>query len=142
MNEEQLVEAEIMEAIEEQLVEAEITQTIFEKINAINLCYSVVKSVQELQFSRSNCYVEYFILAHKRDEDKLKNLGFIDSESHDTIERTLTDKEIFEFKGLLDNFKVVNSDKDGKVYEIKDNSFKKYYIEHIVIDEEELTKAE
>jgi len=128
--------------MEEQLVEAEITQTIFEKINAINLCYSVVKSVQELQFSRSNCYSEYFILAHKRDEDKLKNLGFIDSESHDTIERTLTDKEIFEFKGLLDNFKVVNSDKDGKVYEIKDNSFKKYYIEHIVIDEEELTKAE
>ena len=128
--------------MEEQLVEAEITQTIFEKINAINLCYSVVKSVQELQFSRSNCYSEYFILAHKRDEDKLKNLGFIDSNSHDTIERTLTDKEIFEFKGLLDNFKVVNSDKDGKVYEIKDNSFKKYYIEHIVIDEEELTKAE
>ena len=128
--------------MEEQLVEAEITQTIFEKINAINLCYSVVKSVQELQFSRSNCYSEYFILAHKRDEDKLKNLGFIDSESHDTIERTLTDKEIFEFKGLLDNFKVVNSDNDGKVYEIKDNSFKKYYIEHIVIDEEELTKAE
>jgi len=128
--------------MEEQLVEAEITQTIFEKINAINLCYSVVKSVQELQFSRSNCYSEYFILAHKRDEDKLKNLGFIDSESHDTIERTLTDKEIFEFKGLLDNFKVVSSNKDGKVYEIKDNSFKNYYIEHIVIDEEELIKAE
>ena len=112
-------------------------QTIFKKINAINLCYSVVKSVKELKGSSSHCHSDYFILAHKRDENKLKNLGFIDSNNHDTIERTLTDKEIFEFKCDLDNFNVVNSTKDGKVYEMTDNSFKSYYMKHIKAEKKE-----
>ena len=136
MNEEQVTELLI------DLEEEQVTQTIFDKINAINLCYSVVKSVQQLKLSSENCHSEYFILAHKRDEDKLKNLGFIDSENHDTIERTLTDKEVFEFKCSLDVFKVVNSNEDGKVYEMIDNSFKAYYMEHLEVEEEETQEKE
>lgn len=114
-------------------------KTIFQHLSSIDLCYSVAVSVNSFKVS-SNASIEreYFILAHKKDENKLNKLGFFDSEEHETIERNLSDIEVEEFKIILDKFDRTHSDSHGRIYELKDNSFRDYYSREFL--KQEITK--
>lgn len=103
---------------------------IFDRLNESNICYSV--GVAMVWFKSKGSGIngkDFYIIAAKKDENKLKSigLGFGDSRDHDTIERTLNDNEIAIFKSIQDDFIKVTQNNDGRVYELKYNSFKEYY---------------
>jgi hypothetical protein len=104
---------------------------IFEKLNKMKLCYSVVVAVSKLRaLSNDSNQKEYFILAHKRDAKRLKDLSFFKSETYQTIERNLSEGEVDQFKAMSDSFNKIHSGNDGRVYELKGNGFKRYYNLH------------
>ncbi|MFA5761663.1 MAG: hypothetical protein WC877_07900 [Dehalococcoidales bacterium] len=105
-------------------------KNVFEKMNEAGICYSV--GVAMVWFKSKGSGIsgkDFYIIAAKKDKTKLKNIGlnFGDSKGYDTIERTLNDNEISLFKSMQDDFIKVTQNNDGRVYELKHNSFKKYY---------------
>lgn len=72
---------------------------------------------------------DYYIMISKNDKEKVKSLGFrqADESKFGILERDLNHEEIFCFNKIKKDFVKVQDDRDGKVYELKDNSFKKYY---------------
>jgi len=110
----------------------EINGNVFDMLKHIDVCYSigVSRTVFKSIGSGLNA-LDYFIITSKEYEDSLLNFGltFKDSEDnrYNTIERTLTDDEINIFKSLQDNFVKIIHDKNGRIYELKNKSFKRFY---------------
>lgn len=108
-------------------------KTIFEKLNEKELCYAVMVSFVDIAGWTSK---DYCIIAHEQDSKKLKGLNFesIDKErklrqncDYDIKERNLNESEIIMFKNMQDDFIKVKQDKTGRIYELKNKGFKKYY---------------
>ena len=105
-------------------------KTIFEKLKEKNVCYSVIVSLVKCKLvSIEGSKKEYSIIIHQNDLEKLKGLGFYTTDTYKFViyERDLQDDEVLEFKKIIEDFEKVQHDKDGKIYELKNNSFKKMY---------------
>jgi len=107
-----------------------IMKTIFEKMNEAEICYSI--GVAMVWFKSKDSGIsgkDFYVIAAKKDENKLKKigLGFGNSRDYETIERTLNDNEVAIFKSIQNDFIKVTQNNDGRIYELKHNSFKKYY---------------
>jgi len=118
-----------------------IVKTIFEELNDNKICYSVCVSKTALRFGRgvgSSNYTDrdYFIVACSTEEYLKKETGkgdrfkfnFVKNENElNAIEYTLNDNEIDIFKSIQNDFVKVLHNSEGRVYELKGNSFKEYY---------------
>lgn len=106
-------------------------KTIFEKLNDANICYAVGVAVTEFKIKCEIFGRDYHLIVAKTDEQQLEKIGlkFYDSsdENYDTMERTLNDEEINIFKSIQNDFIRATQNKNGRVYELKNNGFKKYY---------------
>lgn len=104
-------------------------KTIFEVLFEKKICFAVNVSLNTLigkgidENSR-----DYFLIVHKQDLKELKNLGFKRTNDYVNVyERDLHEKEITEFKANQEKFVKVQHNQFGRVYELKNNSFKKLH---------------
>lgn len=112
-----------------------IMKNIFEKLNEKGICYAVgvalvtLKSEDAELYDRDYYDRDYYIIAAAGDKEQLLGLKFKDSldDNYDVIERDLNEEEVSLFKGLHDDFIKVKHDENGRIYELKNKSFKKYY---------------
>ena len=96
---------------------------VFDKLLKNDVCFAVV--VSQIAISP----VDYCIVGAKKDSDILRAMNFTDEKSHSLIlEHKMNKKEVYKFLRLLSNgvLKKVKDNAYGKVYELHDNSFKKY----------------
>ena len=105
-------------------------KNIFEKLDEKGICYAV--GVAFFKFNPEDAevyYKDYYIIAAAGDKEQLQGLKFKDSldDVYDVIERELNAEEVSLFKALHDDFIKVKHDENGRIYELKNNSFKKYY---------------
>lgn len=105
-------------------------KTIFEKLDEKNICYSVMvnlitSNLKSLEGNKK----EYSLIIHCNDLEKVKSYGFYTSDVYKYIiyERDLLLHEVARFKETIENFVKVKHDKHGRVYELKNNSFKSMY---------------
>lgn len=105
-------------------------KNIFETLNEKGICYAVGVALVEFKSKGAGlCDRDYYIIAATKDKKQLRGLKFYDSQdtSYDVIERGLNAEEIRLFKDNKNDFTKVKHDENGRVYELKNNSFKKYY---------------
>ena len=69
----------------------------------------------------------YFIMVSQRDKIKVKGLRFKNSNKYEILVRDLSHDEVLEFKAMNDRFNKVVHTEDGRTYELKGKSFKKYH---------------
>ena len=103
---------------------------IFKRIKELDVTHAVV--VNTMDFNDSNKEVkDYFIVAKRKDKRTLQGLGFRFRTVKPTgvIERTLTPCEVTFFKTILHKYDKVEDTEDGRVYELRGDSFKEYYKE-------------
>lgn len=95
-----------------------------------NICFSVVKSTTTAligKFFASN----YFVVILRKDHDKALKLPFCKTKDYDDVFECDLDKdEIQYFKDNLELFTEKVIPKEGKVFELKNNSFKQHYELH------------
>lgn len=99
-------------------------ETIFRKLDSKKVCYAVIRSVASFGGDQN---IEHAVIISELDKEHVKNIGFINSAFRGVLEKDLLDHEYRYFKKNIDRFVLVQSDKSGRIYELKDNSFKKYY---------------
>lgn len=105
-------------------------QSVFEYLIAKHICFSVCVAVNEANNRAITANSkDYFILVKSSDiKPKVKNhWGFKCSNDYCTVlQRDLNACEVNDFKGMTDNFNKVIHTADGRVYEIKGESFKRH----------------
>ena len=108
-------------------------ENIFDILFGENICFAIGKGRINCKIkSIENSAIDYFIIIKRGD---LKNneevqFGFKKTncrEYYDILEKTMNEEEISIFKNMLDKFIKVQSNKNGRIFELKDNSFKEYY---------------
>ena len=105
-------------------------KNIFETLKEKGICYAVGVALVAFRSKCAGlCDRDYYIIAATKDKKQLRGLKFYDSQDkiHDVVERGLNAEEIRLFKELQNDFIKVKHDENGRVYELKNNSFKKYY---------------
>ena len=103
-------------------------KTIFEELNEKNICYSVMVNLitSNLKSIEGN-KKEFFIIIHRKDKHKVKGFYSTDVYKNIIYESELIPQEVDRFKETLCNFVKVKHDANGRVYELKNNSFKEMY---------------
>ena len=104
-------------------------KSIFDILNDSKVCYSVCVAIQKFKSEGSGLSSkDYYILARYADINSINSIKnkFRKSENfnHETSEYSLNDTEIKQFKLNQHLFIKVQHDKNGRVYELKSNSFK------------------
>jgi hypothetical protein len=99
-------------------------KTIFEVLFEKGICFAVNVGFNRLD--ENSKY--YFLIVQKQDLKDLKNMNFERTDDYANVyERDLSADEITEFKTNMDKFVKVQHNQFGKVYELKNNSFKKLH---------------
>ena len=105
-------------------------QSIFEYLTAKSICFSVCVSTKEANnVSLTGNSRDYFITVKKSDiKPKIKDKWLFKnvSDRPNVLIRDMTGHEEHEFKEISDKFTKVIHDKDGRVYELKSESFKRH----------------
>ena len=103
-----------------------VKSTIFEKLLMHNICYAVCVSLNSFKLNSIDEYSrDYFLVSSMDDYTVTHKLGFIVNKNIPQYE--LSGSEVQEFKNLQNRFTKVIHNNDGRVYELKDNSFKAYF---------------
>lgn len=117
-------------------------QTIFKVLFENEICFAVNVSIKTFKIkSVEENSRAYFIIVHESDLNDVVIDGKISEHSKeinkfifyrtdeypDVFERDLSDDDIVEFKEYMSKFVKVKHNKYGRVYELKNNSFKKLY---------------
>lgn len=100
--------------------------TIFEQLIEADICFSVGVNQSEFKIEGiDNNRKDYFILIMK--EDNPEFAYFHSSSNRRCLEYELSENDIIHFKSIQDLFikKVHNA--DGRIYELKNNSFSEYF---------------
>lgn len=97
-------------------------KTIFEKLNNKKICYLVGIGISKFKLEHLDFHEkDYFVVALKKDCDLKyrykRQIHYYNMKQHD----------IDYFKDNIDDFVRVQDNENGRVYELKNNSFKKYY---------------
>tara|TARA_R110000851_G_scaffold315838_1_gene478607 strand:+ start:283 stop:657 length:375 start_codon:yes stop_codon:yes gene_type:complete len=101
---------------------------IFQELDKRKVCYSVVKAKETLIEAEIDEFsYDCFILVDSRDVKMLKKLGFKKQTKtkHKIHQKTLDEQQTKEFDQIKDTLDLVVRNEFGKVYELKNNSFKK-----------------
>jgi len=105
-------------------------QSIFNYLTSKRICFSVCVSTKEANnASLDGNSKDYFILVKKDDiRPKVKHRWqFKCSNDHcDVLQRDLNALEVCEFKGISELFNKVIHAACGRVYELKESSFKRH----------------
>jgi len=125
---------EIVKYIAE-LVKKESQKTVLQKLIEENICFSVGVALNTFKIKGVDVgSKDYHFIAHGKDQQQLLDLGFnfksANEKDYSIINFDLEKEDIRYFKSIQDVFIKVNNDKNGRVFELKSNSFKKYYKKH------------
>lgn len=106
---------------------------IFEELFKKDICFAVCISNTKLKtaefgFTESFIGKDYFLVVKNRDVKSIDNWRKSKSslKSHRTVELNLNQIDVRAFKKIQDKFVKVVHGNDGRVYELKGNSFKDY----------------
>ena len=103
-------------------------KTIFDKLNDKGICYAVGVSISTFKMkSVNNNSQDYFIMIKESDKKEVPSFEITEDYPGIAI-RDLSEQEVWEFKDRQDEFVKVQHSKDGRVYEIKGNSFKSHMV--------------
>ncbi len=102
---------------------------IFEELRDKEIVYAVCCNTAYINNNSNKFGADWFILASAKDRHKLKKFKFKQSKvlRRFLIELELCDSEIQYFKKNSDKYNRVVMNNDGRVYELRDKSFKEYY---------------
>lgn len=95
-----------------------------------NICYSIGVSINSFKgkaLEMNN--KEYFLMILDKDKALIKeNKKFYGSKDYEQIlMKDLNEVELDYFKKNSEKYTKVQHDKDGRIYELKNNSFRRYY---------------
>jgi len=111
-------------------------RTIFQILNDKEICYAVGVNMNTFIGELDNCSRDYFIVIHEKDlACGIK--GFHAAKGYRNIcERTLSEKEIQEFKKDISKYILTMQNDSGRIYELTNNSFKAMYDEnrHVFVE--------
>ena len=104
-------------------------KTIFEVLFEKGICFAVNLSLNTFKGKGIDANSrDYFLIVQKQDLKELKNMNFKRTYDYENVyERDLSVSEISEFKTYMDKFVKVQHNQFGRVYELKNNSFKKLH---------------
>ena len=104
-------------------------KTIFEVLFEKEICFAVNVSLNTFNGKEiDENSRDYFLIVHEHDLKELKNMKFKKTDNYANVyERDLSVSEIAEFKTYMDKFVKVQHNQFGRVYELKNNSFKKLH---------------
>ena len=111
--------------------------SIFDRLFEANICFAVCMCVSSFKIrSLENNRRDYYIIVKRSDWEKIDKLK-LKSNFHQNpeykrfgykvLERDLSEEEVFEFKDINDKFIKVQHNSDGRIFEIRGNSFKTHY---------------
>lgn len=104
---------------------------IFDELNKLGLVYSVVAEKVDLVLKRAELNtMNYFVMVADIDKPKWKHLPFKRSGVPRDVYVSAIDLKLEEvdfFKKNISKYVRVQHNKSGRVYELKNNSFKSYY---------------
>jgi hypothetical protein len=104
-----------------------VFDVLFEKEICFAVCIAVNKFINR---QITNSSKDYFVIINKCHALCINELTFYPSYGYNHIcERSLTPEEIEIFKKDISKFERVLSNENGKIYELKDQPFKKGYDE-------------
>ena len=102
-------------------------KTIIDKLIEANVCFAVCVSTSTFKvLAVTDNSKDYFIIAKKDDVIRLGDFNRVDIYD-DIVSKNLTEAEIVDFKRKQSLFIKVQHDENGRVYELKGNSFKQKY---------------
>ena len=104
-------------------------KTIFEVLFEKEICFAVNISLNTFKGKGNDENSrDYFLIVQEQDLSDLKGMGFHRTHEYPNVfERDLSVTEISEFKSNMDKFVKVQHNQFGRVYELKNNSFKKLH---------------
>jgi len=104
-------------------------KTIFNALSENGVCFAVcVASSSFINREVAAFSKDYFVIINKCDEKRIKEFTFYPAEGYKQVcERNLSADEIEEFRRNKDRFVKVRSNEYGRVYEVKELSFKSAY---------------
>ena len=102
-------------------------KSIFQILLENNICHAVIVSVFTFKNKAIDIFSnDYCIIIHNKDLIKVKNINFYQTKEFDDIlQYDMSDAEVAEFKKNMEKYVKVQHSKDGRVYELKNNIFKK-----------------
>lgn len=112
---------------------------IFDVLFAEKICFAVYTNVKKYKRLRTDAWErDYYVVIHKIDYLKFPRLLrclFVKAEDYDDVfQYILFVAEEKAFKEIKEEyFEKVFHEAEGRVYELKDNSFKKYWQENRVL---------
>ena len=113
-------------------------RTIFQILYDKKICYAVGVNMNTFIGELENCSRDYFVIIHEKDlACGIK--GSHQAEDYRNIcERTLSEKEIQEFRANLNKYVLTTKNDSGRIYELANNSFKAMYDEnrHVFVEME------
>lgn len=102
---------------------------VFEALFENDVCFAVC--IASYSFIHPEIAVfskDYFVIINKYDSERVEGFTFYATEGYKQLcERTLSADEINWFKANRDKFAKVRHNEHGRVYELKDKSFKAAY---------------
>jgi len=109
-------------------------RTVFDTLEKKGVSYAIGVSKVGVRLGE-DAFIdrEYYIIASREDRPKIKRMKFKgEFPTSRTIERTLTDREIDIFKKDIGKYIKVHHDKNGRVYEVRGNGFKKRFNKNVI----------
>jgi len=109
-------------------------RNVFQTLDKKEVCYAVgVSKVGVIRGEDAFIDREYYIIASREDRPKIKRMRFRgEFPTSRTIERTLTDREVEIFKKDIEKYIKVHHDKNGRVYEVRGNGFKRRFKQNVI----------
>lgn len=107
---------------------------IFYELERAGICYAVIANSAFLNNPSNQMTTDWFILGSVCDRARLKRMKFrlCKIRRNSLMEYDLTEQEYIKFKSIQDKFIKIIHNKDGKVFELKNKSFKDYYDANMV----------
>lgn len=98
---------------------------VFDILFENEICFAVCVATSKFINQEVAAFAkDYFIIINKCDEERVKELTFYPTDGYKQIyQRSMSEDEIRIFRKNKDKFIKVLSSDDGRVYELKDNSF-------------------
>ena len=102
---------------------------LIKKLLSEKICFAVCVSIRTFKISSiEDMSRDYFLIAFKRDLKKIgEKIDEQDSEYSGIQQHDMNKHEILFFKQNINEFIKIQHNELGRIYELKNNSFKKYY---------------
>ncbi len=104
-------------------------RTFMELLINQNICFAVCVNINSfINSGEERSSKDYFILLHESDAEKMIGCSYRNSKDYPSLrEKNMNNNQISEFKKKIDLFDKIIHNKYGRIYELKNNSFKEMY---------------